>query len=514
MRRILILLFTIHCSLFTATAQTIKEGSGWWDGIRLYKAHIEESGVTTMRGESKDLGGDMFQLLRLRDGVYQVTAERPDQYMSIRGRVGSQVDYIQKDGLNFLVVRKPNGVAAHTFVLTPDNLKNCLIQQKISEERDVSWMLQNAVLDIHYLGRFSKSQLRLMRNEILARHGWRFQSKDLQEYFGAKDWYKPEANNNAITLNIIEQTNLQMLKSEEAVDGRVRYENVETAPTMAKAVDGVITVTNEEQFINALGNYRTILIGEDVHLNLSRILEQEDKFSGIPGRGWATNVESSRNTEPAVISEFCNDGQQLTLRNICNLTIRGQHNSSIEVAPRYAFCLNFIDCYKCKVENLTIGHTEGGYCDGGVIGVKGGNSIEIIDCDLYGCGTYGIVGRETVEMKVERCNVHDCTYGIMELWGCNDTRFVDCDFFSNREYELIGNGSSSNTVFEGCRFFSNWPSAPLFSTSVEIELYRCEIYHPNIGDRELLKDPENNCKWGAPDTVPEPRKKAIGPDRN
>ena len=62
----------------------------------------------------------------------------------------------------------------------------------------------------------SKQELRLLRNKILAYHGYRFQSKDLQEYFGKISWYKPGNDNNAIKLDIVEQTNIQLIKSEEA----------------------------------------------------------------------------------------------------------------------------------------------------------------------------------------------------------------------------------------------------------------------------------------------------------
>jgi len=44
--------------------------------------------------------------------------------------------------------------------------------------------------DIRALG-LSKDELRIARNEIYARHGREFTSKDLKEYFGAKSWYNP-----------------------------------------------------------------------------------------------------------------------------------------------------------------------------------------------------------------------------------------------------------------------------------------------------------------------------------
>ena len=515
--RLIVTLFTIHGSLFSVHAQVIKDGSRWWDGLRLYTATVNEAGNVRMEGESVDMGGDTFLLNKVagQEGRYTLESANKYGWLSIRGKLGARVDYVRQEGMNFLAVRNANGDCCYTLVLTPDNLKNCVAQQKIAEEREVSWMLQNYLLDTHYLGRFSKAQLRLMRNEILARHGWRFQSKDLQDYFGSQPWYKPAASNNAIKLSIIESTNVQLIKSDEAEDdgNRVRYENTQAAPKMAQAVKGVITVNTEEQFINALGNDRIIELGEDIHLNLSRILEREDWFSGIPGRAWVTVAGSGGGNQPVVISEYCNDGQQLVLKNMRNLVIRGKRNSSIEVNPRYSFCLSFIDCEGCRVQNLTIGHTEGGYCDGGVIGVEGGRNNAIASCDLYGCGTYGVVARQTSVLTVTNTNIHDCTYGIMELYSSESVTFENCDFFSNREYELITNNGCENTVFRGCRFFANWADAPLFQSSTDIMLYNCEIYHPVIGARARLKTPDNDCKWGEKaNFIPDPRKNPIGPD--
>ena len=515
--RLVVTIFILHSSFFTLNAQTIEDGSRWWDGERLYTATVDANGNVRMDGESEDMGGDSFRLIKVagKEGRYTLASTNKNNWIFIRGQVGWGVDYIRQDGMNFLAVRKPNGDCCYTLTLTPDDLNNCLAQQKIAWERDVSWMLQNYLLDTRYLGRFSKPQLRLLRNEILARHGWKFQSKDLQDYFGRQPWYKPVADNNSINLSIIELTNIQLIKSDEAEDdgNRVRYENTKASPEMVEAVDGIITVTTEEQFINALGNDRIIELGADVHLNLSRILEREEWFSGVPGRAWVTIAKRDGGDQPTVISEFTNDGQQLVLRNFHNLVIRGKHNSSIEVNPRYSFCLNYLDCDGCKLENLTIGHTEGGYCDGGVIGYKGGNRNFIFHCDLYGCGTYGIEASETRELTVHDTNIHDCTYGIMELWNCLGVTFKSCDFFSNREYELITNNGSEYTVFSDCRFFGNWSSAPLFVSDEDFTLIGCEVYHPILGAQAHIVAPEHDNKFGDDaGFIPEPRQKPIGPD--
>ncbi len=61
----------------------------------------------------------------------------------------------------------------------------------------------------------SAKELRIMRNEIYARHGWNFSSADLKEYFSSKPWYKPAKDNSQIVLSDLETINVEILKDEE-----------------------------------------------------------------------------------------------------------------------------------------------------------------------------------------------------------------------------------------------------------------------------------------------------------
>ena len=65
----------------------------------------------------------------------------------------------------------------------------------------------------------SKQQLRYARNEIYARHGRKFQSQDLRNYFNSKSWYQgviePSNFNDKTMLTNIEIKNIQFLKSVE-----------------------------------------------------------------------------------------------------------------------------------------------------------------------------------------------------------------------------------------------------------------------------------------------------------
>ena len=513
MRKILFVIVLCLCALCAVQAQDIPNGSKWWSGTDLYTATVRVGGVVYFQGsDDKEL---TIEQVSDKTGTYKIIPSRQaEDKPPLRGEFGWRVQHIRQEGMNFLVVCRPNGDASEILVLTPDNLKDCRGQEEWAEKQPVSDIITGRLLNTTYLSRFSKDELRLMRNEILARHGWKFQSKDLQEYFGKQSWYSPVADNKTIKLNIIEQTNVQMLKSEEIVldsergymdmsdpvynkdlrdlvDGKGRFPGgLDDDGRGPDEVDGnFYSVTNETEFLAALGNNRTVVIAAGAHLNLSRVLEREEMFVGERGRRWTSDASAIASKDPLVVSESETDGRQLALVNMKNLIIRGERNSSIEVDPRYSYCLYFINCENCEVHNLTIGHTEGGTCSGGVIGVRGGRMTLVKDCDLYGCGTFGLDLIETSDFALINSNIHDCTYGIMELRSCVSVKFTKCDFFSNREYALIEGWGNEGLVFDDCRFFANWGDAPLFRLDNTFYLMGCQVYHPseNLGSMNMCE---------------------------
>ena len=59
----------------------------------------------------------------------------------------------------------------------------------------------------------SNRELRIMRNEIYARHGYIFQDAMLRDHFLQKPWYTPQTKN--VALSSIEQYNVLFIKSYE-----------------------------------------------------------------------------------------------------------------------------------------------------------------------------------------------------------------------------------------------------------------------------------------------------------
>jgi hypothetical protein len=234
-----------------------------------------------------------------------------------------------------------------------------------------------------------------------------------------------------------------------------------------------------------------VLVAKNTEINLTPILDDQSRFR-TRYKMWMSDVSSGiEGGRETVVSEEVFDGRQLTLVNMKQLNIEGEQNSRIVVEPRYAFCIRFVECNQCTVSNLTIGHTVGGSCEGGVIGVKRGWRNVVIDCDLYGCGTYGLEIDGTNSFSLYSSNIHDCTYGIMLLRNSEAVHSTHCDFFNNKEYALIESNGCVGTVFEDCRFFANHGDAPLFSFDKEFTLLGCAVYHPteNLGTMNLCEQP-------------------------
>lgn len=58
--------------------------------------------------------------------------------------------------------------------------------------------------------------LRIMRNEIYARHGYTFRLTDMREYFDRQDWYMPISMNVSTQLTNLESKNEALIKKYEA----------------------------------------------------------------------------------------------------------------------------------------------------------------------------------------------------------------------------------------------------------------------------------------------------------
>ncbi len=59
-------------------------------------------------------------------------------------------------------------------------------------------------------------ELKIMRNEIIARHGYRFQTAEMREYFNEQEWYEPRYDDVSWELTEVEIANIELIKQYEA----------------------------------------------------------------------------------------------------------------------------------------------------------------------------------------------------------------------------------------------------------------------------------------------------------
>lgn len=169
MKKIVFILIAL-CALVKVSAQAVTEGTQWFDGKVLYTAHVLDNGEL------------FFNALENTDGVYDFSLRRlnhaPGEYMLIptnmiddaplRAQFGWRVQYIRKQGMYFLAVRNRQDRIVWTLVLTPDNLENCLGQQRFAEEQPVNDMLDGYLMNTKFLARFSKEELKRMHAKLKA----------------------------------------------------------------------------------------------------------------------------------------------------------------------------------------------------------------------------------------------------------------------------------------------------------------------------------------------------------
>lgn len=236
-----------------------------------------------------------------------------------------------------------------------------------------------------------------------------------------------------------------------------------------------IEVSSAEDFIKALGSDRTIVIEPGTY-NLTPALDKMFFQKDLPRVDY--RVEDYDGSTAAIADIF--DGKELCLLNLSNLTIKCpsiKNRAELQVEPRYAFVFYLNGCDGISFENIVMGHTEGGYCDGGVIDLNDCANISFSNCDLYGCGTEGICAEVTEGLKFFDSSIHDCTYDIMTIGECDNFLFKDSEFYSNREFSLFNIHESDRISFKDCIIRNNDGTLFFVDEESNVELDGCTIDH-------------------------------------
>jgi len=217
-------------------------------------------------------------------------------------------------------------------------------------------------------------------------------------------------------------------------------------PAVAPAPETkVVTVSSVREFLEAIGPDRTIQMKLGTYI-LKPADAGDRKFTE-----W----------------EKVNDGFQLKVRNLSNLTILGidKEPTKLLVSPSYAYVLTFSKCANLRLANLVIGHgPEPGACSGGVLQFDSCKTVNLDKLDLFGCGIEGLYLTDVEGLSMTDSAIHDCTEGAVRVSGSEKLRFLNSNFINNKGYDT---------------FFA-------FQNSVDVRLEKCLIRdntNPAGGDR-------------------------------
>ena len=105
--------------------------------------------------------------------------------------------------------------------------------KRTGQQKKLSWVnteprfgyANRVLLNDKMFRKMKKSTLRVMRNSILAKHGYMFSSRDLADYFASQPWFSPRPSNDGINdeLSLVERLNIELIKCEEGKADKDRY---------------------------------------------------------------------------------------------------------------------------------------------------------------------------------------------------------------------------------------------------------------------------------------------------
>jgi hypothetical protein len=188
-----------------------------------------------------------------------------------------------------------------------------------------------------------------------------------------------------------------------------------------------LQVHTTRELIAAIGSDRTIeLVGGPF------VLDPEDDAGPFPAN-------------PAV--EF---GEREPVPYLIVKGVRGLHlravGGPVRVLSRSpAEVVQFAGCRDVFLEGLVLGHSDevAFHCVAPVLSLQQCTNVLVRDCELFGCGTEGIVAAEVDSLRMERGEIHTCRHGISILERCRDVEFRGATF---RDTEV----AMAAFTFDGC----------------------------------------------------------------
>ena len=140
-------------------------------------------------------------------------------YNGIRQLIGLEEKYEKPDVVNISNTNTPAKEEIKVTTTTPSTAKP--ENQNTNQHNSVSSIpgrfpqASERLLTASDLQNMSKYDLKIMRNEIFARHGYIFKTTDMKNHFQNQSWYTPKYGDVSSKLTNIEQKNVALIQRYE-----------------------------------------------------------------------------------------------------------------------------------------------------------------------------------------------------------------------------------------------------------------------------------------------------------
>lgn len=155
------------------------------------------------------------------DGDYYFATFKPKEFLSVSENFQNERNLSISDTKSrFKFIETEIDVFNAELVVCNLSKENFLVSiNKSKELQDRAYgIISLTKLTEDYFKKFSKSELRIIRNELFAYHGYKFKSEDLFKHFSKKSWYNPSsisAEEISDELTDIEKYNIELIRKLE-----------------------------------------------------------------------------------------------------------------------------------------------------------------------------------------------------------------------------------------------------------------------------------------------------------
>jgi hypothetical protein len=182
--------FQYGCCLNTTSFFELTENS-----LRpVFNEEFEVSDVLTINGERYITGSiDIGESWGDFDSDFYFSTFKPRHFYSIGNAMQLDRELILQKSIEYPTIENSVDFFSATMVTIKHLGVRVIVNNSFATDlsKREYGIISLSKLDREFFRKYDRKQLRIIRNELFAFHGYRFNAPDLRNYFEKKEWYKP-----------------------------------------------------------------------------------------------------------------------------------------------------------------------------------------------------------------------------------------------------------------------------------------------------------------------------------